>query len=214
MKLSKSQEDYLKVIWYLERDQVKATPNRVALEYGVKPPTVLAMFKQLSRMDLIEYEKSRGAGLTTLGDSLARKLVRKHRLIETFLEKVLEMDGQSLHSEAEKLEHVMSDALMHQIDRYLGFPEHDPHGSPIPGWNEVRLPVELCEIKAQQTFKVHDIQLEPELVKFYLSRDFSRGSTWTLQDKSPDSSVYTLVNGKAFLALSGNMVSRIKVIPL
>lgn len=87
MELSKSQEDYLKIIWYMERDQIKATAKAVADWYQVKPPTVLSMFKQLSQMELIEYDKTKGALLLEKGDFLARKLIRKHRLVETFWKK-------------------------------------------------------------------------------------------------------------------------------
>ena len=213
MELSKSQEDYLKIIWYMERDQIKATAKAVADWYQVKPPTVLSMFKQLSQMELIEYDKTKGARLLEKGDFLARKLIRKHRLVETFLEKVLKMDDQILHEEAEKLEHAISDKLMYLIDAFLGFPDKDPHGSPIPNWGEHLKAIQLKNVIIGHSFRVQDIQLTAELEQYYTARQFAKGTTWTLQDKTPDNSVYTLTNGKAFLAVSGTIVSSIKVIP-
>ncbi|MCB0262624.1 MAG: metal-dependent transcriptional regulator [Calditrichaeota bacterium] len=213
MELSKSQEDYLKIIWYMERDQIKATAKAVADWYQVKPPTVLSMFKQLSQMELIEYDKTKGALLLEKGDFLARKLIRKHRLVETFLEKVLKMDDQILHEEAEKLEHAISDKLMYLIDAFLGFPDKDPHGSPIPNWGEHLKAIQLKNVIIGHSFRVQDIQLTAELEQYYTARQFAKGTTWTLQDKTPDNSVYTLTNGKAFLAVSGTIVSSIKVIP-
>jgi len=213
MDLSVSQGDYLKIIWYMERDQIKATAKAVADRHQVKPPTVLAMFKQLSQMDLIDYDKSSGATLSESGDYLARKLIRKHRLLETFLEKVLKMDDQILHNEAEKLEHVISDNLMYRIDSYLGFPEKDPHGSPIPCWAEHLKPVTLDKIKPGHSFRVQERDLDTELLDFYEKRLFTRGSTWTLKEITPDKMIYILTDGKTYLALSSKHVSLVKVIP-
>ncbi len=212
MQLSKSQEDYLKIIWYMERDQIKATAKAVAVRHQVKSPTVLAMFRQLTRMGLIEYDRAVGARLSDVGGRLAHKLIRKHRLIETFLGTVLRMDDRLLHEEAEKLEHVISDHLMYRIDAYLGFPDRDPHGSPIPKWDEHLTLTTLDTLQLNQSFQVKEIQLDPELQAFYSERRFVRGSTWTLQDKTPDDSVYTLTNGQSFLALSAATVSKVKVI--
>jgi len=213
MQLSGSQEDYLKIIWYLERDQIKATPKAVADRHQVKPPTALNMFRQLANMDLIHYGKTYGARLSSQGNSLARKLIRKHRLLETFLEKVLNMDEHLLHEEAERLEHVISDNLMYRIDSYLGFPNSDPHGSPIPSWDEQVKPVSISDVIVGCSFRVQEVSLNADLVKFYDQRRFTRGTTWTLQDKTPDNSAYTLTNGKLFLALNHDMALKIKVIP-
>ena len=213
MHLSRSQEDYLKIIWYMERDQIKPTVKSVADRRQVRPPSALAMFRQLSQMSLIDYDKTKGAQLSDVGDHLARKLIRKHRLVETFLEKVLQMDDQIVHEEAEKLEHVISDNLMYRIDSYLKFPEKDPHGSPIPHWDEHLQPVLLSDIVIGHSFRVQDIRLGPELTAFYKARKFTKGTTWTLQDKTPDNSVYTLTDGIVFLAFPATIVSKIKVIP-
>jgi DtxR family Mn-dependent transcriptional regulator len=213
MPFSKSQEDYLKIIWYLERDQIKATSSVVAERYEVKPPTVLAMFKQLAHMKLLTYDKNRGARLTEQGERAARKLVRKHRLIETFLEKVLEMDEQLVHDEAEHLEHVVSDQLMYRIDKYLGFPDRDPHGTDIPTWHQQLKFVSLGQIKIMQSFQIKSIDLEPETARFYHDKKFVRGSTWTLHEKTPDDTVYTFTNGHSFLSLAGSSLDKIQVIP-
>ena len=212
MHLSGSQEDYLKIIWYLQRDQIKATPKMVADRHQVKPPTALTMIRQLANMNLIHYDKLHGARLSEKGDSLARKLIRKHRLVETFLEKILNMDEQIVHEEAERLEHVISDNLMYCIDSFLGFPNEDPHGSPIPPWDEQAKPVSMSTVSVGHSFRVQDISLNNDLVTHYGERRFSRGTTWTLQDKTPDNSVYTVTNGKNFLAMSYEMALKIKVI--
>ena len=115
-------------------DQVgeKAKMKIVADRLFVKPPTVLAMFKQLLKFGLISYDKYDGAKLTHTGLREAEELIRKHRLIETFLRTVLKIEEPLVHNEAEKLEHVISDQLIMKIDEFLNYPNIDPHGSIIP----------------------------------------------------------------------------------
>ncbi|MEJ2055854.1 MAG: metal-dependent transcriptional regulator [Calditrichaceae bacterium] len=211
-KLSASQEDYLKLIWYLKDGKQKATAKTVAELYQVRPPTVLSMFQQLSKMQLIEYNKSDGACLTNTGARTARRLVRKHRLIETFLEKVLDLDGQLLHEEAERLEHVVSDQLMYQIDKYLDYPTVDPHGSSIPclDVNIRRQP--LSSLKAGNMFTIHSIDLEAKSKSYLSTRAFRIGSVWELTDRSPDKSSFLVTDGKHFLSLSAQMAEGTTVI--
>ena len=109
MALSAVQEDYIKIIWNFEQKNEISRPSSVAEVLQVKPPTVISMFRQLERLQLISYDKKSGALLTTKGRHRAEKLVRKHRLLETFLDRVLEVEDPILHDEAEKLEHVISD---------------------------------------------------------------------------------------------------------
>jgi DtxR family Mn-dependent transcriptional regulator len=210
--LSASQEDYLKLIWYLEDKKQKATAKTVAELYSVRPPTVLSMFQQLSKMKLIDYNKSDGALLTKAGAQMARKLVRKHRLIETFLEKVLELDGNFLHNEAERLEHVVSDQLMHHIDKYLDFPTVDPHGSSIPCL-DIKLDRQaLDSIKTGKLFTIDALKLDAKTETYLSERAFTIGSVWELADCSPDKSSFLVTDGRNFLSLSAKMAEAIIVI--
>lgn len=211
MKLSGSQEDYLKTIWYLEREHKRATAKSVADACGVRPPTVLSMFRILAQRELITYNKTEGACLTGKGEQTARKLVRKHRLIETFLEQVLQMDGGILHDEAEKLEHVVSDQLMHRIDAYLGFPEKDPHGSPIPLLTENNNTVPLHQVNEERTFIIKDITLTHNLREYYEKNEFIRGSVWTMSARAPDQSSFLLSNGRRYIAISAEVAKAILV---
>ena len=212
MKLSGSQEDYLKTIWYLEKESKRATAKSVADACGVRPPTVLSMFRILSRRDLITYNRSEGACLTAKGELLARKLVRKHRLIETFLEQVLQMDGGILHREAEKLEHVISDQLMYRIDAYLGYPNKDPHGSPIPLLVEKNHIVPLHQVNEERSFIIKDINLPQDLADYYAQHELQTGSIWTMSDRVPDQSSFLLSNGKRFVAVSAEAAEGIRVV--
>jgi len=212
MKLSGSQEDYLKAIWYMEKHKKRATAKSVADVCGVRPPTVLSMFRMLAKRQLITYNKTQGACLTAAGERIARKLVRKHRLIETFLEQVLQMDGAILHREAEKLEHVISDQLMHRIDAYLGFPAKDPHGSPIPVLSEDKQPVPLDQVREERSFVVKEINLNPDLTAYYAENSLEPGTLWTMQARFPDQSSFLLTNGKQHLPVSAQAAELILVV--
>jgi DtxR family transcriptional regulator, Mn-dependent transcriptional regulator len=209
--LTYSQEDYLKIIWHLEQEQKKATAKVVADNLHVKSPTVLSMFHQLAKSRLLTYNKNDGARLSRKGEDNARKLVRKHRLIETFLETVLEMDEQHIHDEAEKLEHVISDQLMYRIDTYLGFPDKDPHGSMIPAWDKDLSRKKLSAIKNHACFIVKELNLSEDEIAYYKETDLNVGSSWTMNEIPPGAECFLIGNGKRFLAIPAKTANKILV---
>jgi DtxR family Mn-dependent transcriptional regulator len=130
---SSSVGDYLKAIWELAADaEGAASTKSVATRLSVSPASVSNMFARLQEMGLVEYERYRGATLTERGRKEALRLVRRHRLIETFLLEHLGYDWQEVHDEAERLEHAVSDGFTGRLAELLGHPDHDPHGDPIP----------------------------------------------------------------------------------
>lgn len=205
MAISANQEDYLKIIWRLEQEQTKATSKTVATELSLTPPTVLAMYRQLEKEQLIAYNRSDGARLTNQGENKARKLVRKHRLIEAFLETVLGMDEQHVHDEAEKLEHAISDQLMYRIDNYLGFPTHDPHGSSIPNWEKNNERICLCDVKRGTSFTIKKIDIGEDEKVYYQERGFRIGSSWTMADIPPGAACFLVGDGRHFIAISSKV---------
>jgi len=211
-RITHSQEDYLKIIWHLEQERKKATAKVVADNLGVKSPTVLSMFHQLEKNALISYNKNEGAHLSQNGEYNARKLVRKHRLIETFLETVLSMDEQHIHDEAEKLEHVISDQLMHRIDAYLGFPDKDPHGSPIPVWDKEAKRIKLSAADLGDSFTVKETGFSVDEAEYYSSMDLGIGSIWTISEIPPGKSCFLIGNGKKFLAVPAETADKIWVV--
>jgi DtxR family Mn-dependent transcriptional regulator len=123
----------LKAIWELAVDSGDAASTKgVAERLSVSAASVSNMFARLQEMGLVEHERYRGATLTERGRSEALRLVRRHRLIETFLLEHLGYDWQEVHGEAERLEHAVSDAFTDRLSAFLGHPDHDPHGDPIP----------------------------------------------------------------------------------
>ena len=133
---SSTVEDYVKQI-YLEQlgapdGHALVSMGRLATAMGVVPGTATAMVKALSDAGLVEYEPRGGARLTRGGEKLALHVLRRHRLVELFLVKVLGLDWSEVHAEAEELEHAISDKVLKRMDDVLGQPSVDPHGDPIP----------------------------------------------------------------------------------
>src|SRR5438045_344343 len=128
-------EDYLKQI-YLEQQSAPADElvslGKLASSMGVVPGTATSMIKALADSGLVNYEPRGGARLTRGGEQLALRVLRRHRLVELFLVKVLGLDWSEVHPEAEELEHAISEKVLERIDALLGRPSVDPHGDPIP----------------------------------------------------------------------------------
>jgi DtxR family transcriptional regulator, Mn-dependent transcriptional regulator len=128
---SSSVGDYLKAIRESAEEGAASTKD-VADRLSVSQASVTNMFTRLREMGLVEYERYHGASLTEDGLSEALRLVRRHRLIETFLLDQLGYSWEEVHEEAEKLEHAVSDRFTQRLADLLGHPDHDPHGDPIP----------------------------------------------------------------------------------
>ncbi len=127
-------EDYLKCILLHQEREVaeRVSMGQIAAGLVVAPGTVTAMMKALAESGLVDYEPYSGVRLTASGQRLAAHVLRRHRLIELFLVRVMHFDWSEVHAEAELLEHAVSDRLIERIDAMLGSPAVDPHGDPIP----------------------------------------------------------------------------------
>jgi DtxR family transcriptional regulator, Mn-dependent transcriptional regulator len=128
---SSSIGDYLKAIWTAAGTNVAST-KQVSEHLSIAPASVTKMFARLRDMGLVEYEPYQGASLTGEGRTEALRLLRRHRLIETFLLEHLGYSWQEVHEEAESLEHAVSDGFTERLAKFLGHPEHNPYGDPIP----------------------------------------------------------------------------------
>ena len=133
---SSTVENYLKSIYQGQLQLAggaRLVPmGQVASMLGVTPGTATTMVKALAESGLAEYEPYSGVRLSAAGEKLAGLVLRRHRLVELFLVKVMGMSWAEVHEEAEQLEHVVSERLIERIDEMLGHPTHDPHGDPIP----------------------------------------------------------------------------------
>lgn len=130
--LSRSEEDHLKAIHSVIDSGGRASTNAISARLSTKASSVTDMLKKLAEKRLVKHEPYHGATLTTRGEKIALRLVRKHRLWETFLVARLGFGWNEVHDIAEQLEHVSSEKLVEKLDEYLGRPAFDPHGDPIP----------------------------------------------------------------------------------
>src|SRR5438445_904285 len=132
MMPTRAVQDYLKAIHRLGGAEVMVSPVDIAARLAVRAPSVTGMLKRLAESGWIHYEPGHGAKLTESGLAEARRVIRRHRLVETFLSRVLGLDWSEVDAEAEALEHAISPRLEAAIAAHLGEPLEDPHGHLIP----------------------------------------------------------------------------------
>lgn len=132
LTLSPAMEDYLKAIFSLGRDGAAVSTQALADRLKFSPASITKMLKRLAHYKLVEYEKYQGVNLTESGRKVAVEIVRHHRLLELYLIQALGYTWDEVHEEAELLEHFISEKLEARICEYLGNPDFDPHGAPIP----------------------------------------------------------------------------------
>lgn len=146
--ISLTEENYLKAIYHLSKAGAESvTTNSIAESLSTKAASVTDMIKKLSNKEFVKYEKYYGVNITARGKALALEVIRKHRLWETFLVQKLDFSWDEVHEVAEQLEHIQSHRLIEKLDEFLGYPQVDPHGDPIPdstGKVKATLHVALC----------------------------------------------------------------------
>src|ERR1700712_5300274 len=127
-----TEENYLKAIYHLSLQSVSVSTNQIAASLNTKAASVTDMLKKLSDKELINYAKYQGVTLTPAGQKIAIGIIRKHRLWEYFLVEKLNFKWDQVHDMAEEMEHISSVELIDRLDKFMGYPKHDPHGDPIP----------------------------------------------------------------------------------
>ncbi|HBR55715.1 MAG TPA: iron-dependent repressor, partial [Flavobacteriaceae bacterium] len=151
---SLAEENYLKAIYHLESKHKGAvSTNAIAEVMDTKPSSVTDMVQKLADKKVLSYVKYKGTSLTDEGRKTAANVIRKHRLWEVFLVDKLKFHWDEVHDIAEQLEHVHSEELIARLDKFLGFPDFDPHGDPIPDKNGNVKPTEkklLSELNKKQ----------------------------------------------------------------
>lgn len=130
--VSQTTENYLKAIYGLAGERGEVNTSDIGHALGVSLPTVNSMVKKLSEMGFLDYQKYRPLVLTDKGKREAARVVRKHRLTEMYLVEKMGFGWEEVHEIAEQIEHIVSPAFFDRMDELMGFPQYDPHGSPIP----------------------------------------------------------------------------------
>ncbi len=210
-------ENYLKAILVLSTDEnVAVSTGAIAEALGVTPGTITTMVKSLAAQGLVEHQPREGVRLTRAGRAHAIGVVRKHRVIETFLVQVLKMDWKEVHEEAEALEHAISDRVLLRIDAILGHPDSDPHGDPIPASEAALLErgsgVTLATCPLQGTFRVERIidQSRPFL-EFIQRTGLKPGARVRVRERDPASGVVRCELGKSEATLGLPEAAKIEV---
>jgi DtxR family Mn-dependent transcriptional regulator len=192
-RVSRMAEDYLKLIWKAQEwPDGSVSTNEIAESLAVTPSSVSANLKKLARDGLIDYEPYGSISLTPTGREIAVLVVRRHRVLETFLVERLGLGWDEVHAEAHSLEHAVSDFVLDRMDHVLGHPACDPHGDRIPRADgsiarnsERRSAVRLSEMDPGAEGRVIRISHhEPAILQYLEKRQISVGTPIVLDEKN------------------------------
>lgn len=213
---SATEENYLKAIYRFSTSGDTVSTNTISKFLKTSPASVTDMLKRLKDKSLVVYQPYKGVRLTESGERIALKIIRKHRLWEVFLVKVLHFSWDAVHDTAEQLEHIDSPELVEKLDEFLGFPKFDPHGDPIPSKTGEFVKREtslLGECKAGSTVTVAGVNEHSTDFLRYLDRiGLNLGVELKVVETIPfDGSLILQVQGRE-IVLSGEFSRQIKVI--
>jgi len=206
--LTPSSEDYLKAIYDLTATGGPAQTGGIAAAMQVAAPSVSGMVKRLTAAGLVSHVPYRGIQLTRVGRRAALQVVRRHRIIETYLANKLGYGWDSVHEEAERLEHAVSEELIERMAMALGNPQYDPHGAPIPTRDgdveDVSL-VPLSEVPVGETAELRMVSdRDPERLRYMASLGLKLGTAFDVVGRQP-------FRGPVTIRLAG-AVSRAQVV--
>ena len=196
---SRAVEDYLKAIFKLQGESLPVSTTALASELDRSAASVTNMVKGLAEQGLLDHEPYRGVRLTPQGESTAIRIIRRHRVIETYLIERLGYTWDGVHEEAERLEHAASDGLIDRMARALGDPDEDPHGAPIPSSDGViasRDLVSLTELPTGVDAVVREVSDEDSgRLRELAAAGFLLGTNVVVTDRSPGGEVVVELAG-------------------
>ena len=188
-RLTRSVEDYLKTVYSLTEREQSASTSALAEALEVQPASVTGMVKRLAELGYLEHARYRGVRLTDSGSREALRIIRRHRILETYLQTHLGYSWDDVHQEAERLEHAVSDTLIDRMSAILGHPSHDPHGAPIPtpsGEIEVSEYVTLNEVALGEAVQIRAVQDgDPARLRQLEALGLVPGARITVQERAP-----------------------------
>jgi DtxR family transcriptional regulator, Mn-dependent transcriptional regulator len=213
--ITREREDYLKTIYKLQQEESPVRTTAIAKALGVEPASVTGVVKRLAELNYVEHQPYKGVVLTRAGELVALEVIRHHRLIELYLIRALGYSWDEVHSEAERLEHAVSPLFIERIEAALGYPEFDPHGSPIPttdGHIAPRRGARLSELEAGQKGQIaHVSDDDPGLLRYLASLEIRPGAAISITSVDPYGGPISIeVNGTA-RALGPQAASQIYV---
>jgi DtxR family Mn-dependent transcriptional regulator len=180
MPNSLTEENYLKTLFALSGGSNEVSVNELSKRLGIKMPTVTSMMKKLAEKKLVHYESYRPLRLTEKGRREAGIIIRKHRLTEMFLVEIMGFGWEEVHEIAEQVEHVRSPEFFEKMDKMLGYPKIDPHGSPIPdrsGRMEWKPYKKLGDCRTGDMVRLTAVlNSSPDFLKYLNSRELRLGT--------------------------------------
>ena len=213
--LRTSVQDYIKTIYELEVAQKRPATKALADLLGVQMASVTGMVKCLAADGFLEHVPYRGFKLTTKGRDLALRMLRRHRLIELFLVQTLGLGWDEVHTDAEQMEHAVSETLIDRIDDHLGHPQFDPHGAPISGADGkilARKGVSIAQLEAGDDGTVIEVEdKDPDFLRFVTSLGIRIGSTVKVVAKEPYGGPVRLRLGKRNIVMGTEAAARVRI---
>lgn len=184
--ISLTEENYLKAIFHLRKDDNTVTVNELSKFLNVKMPSVNNMMKKFAQKDWVIYETYKPLIITALGKKEAALIVRKHRLTEMFLVEKMNFGWENVHEIAEQLEHVHSEMFFDKMDELLQFPKFDPHGEPIPNKDGAIISLDLQKLSETKkgdtvTFSAVTVS-DDDFLNFLNSKELELGNILTVLD--------------------------------
>lgn len=215
-----AEENYLKEIYHLsDSGQTEVSTNAIADRLKTTPASVTDMIKKLSQKGLVVYKKYQGVNISKDGKVHALKIIRKHRLWETFLVEKLNFSWDEVHDVAEQLEHIQSSLLVERLDKFLGYPESDPHGEPIPtadGELKTDNKVHLADLEIGQTGKIIAVvDSNTDFLQYLDKIEVAIGNAVQVLEKVPfDQSMLIKIEEKKDLYISREVSENIYCVPV
>lgn len=215
--MSVATENFVKAIYqFSKHNEYDTKPSSIAKRLGITSAGATDMSKKLALKGLVDYKKYQELKLTPKGELMALRIVRKHRIWESLLFKILDLNLHEIHREAELLEHETSDFLAEKIHEYLGFPDFDPHGDPIPDRNgkfpDVKDSVALSKATVNKKYRISRLQSDDkEFFDFCATHKLINGELITVEKQFEKTQMTQVkVNGITLL-LSYNFTSLIQI---
>jgi DtxR family Mn-dependent transcriptional regulator len=214
--MTTSEENYIKVIYHLSFVSPKGVnTNAIAGMLETKASSVTDMLKKLSEKELVAYQKYQGVTLTEKGFLSAKMIVRKHRLWEVFLVEKLDFSWDEVHEIAEELEHIKSETLINRLDKFLDFPEFDPHGDPIPNEKgEIKKinKLLLSEVELNKAFQCIGVKnSSSDFLQYLDKQNIALGSTFIVKEKENYDETLTIEVNSKVMTISNKTATNLYV---
>jgi len=215
--MSVAVENFIKAIYQNRMNEALDTkPSTIAKKLEISSAAATDMAKKLAIKELVDYAKYQELKLTEKGNTMALRVVRKHRIWESFLFKLLDLSLHEIHREAELLEHQTSDFLANKIHEYLGYPDFDPHGDPIPNINgeivEVKGAILLTNAEEKKTYKISRLQSDDkDFFDFCVTSGLINGALIFIEKQFSKTNMTQIKVNNLTLLLGYNFTSLIKI---